>query len=301
VITSPPNKAVEGLLQKLNGSPSTNSPTIHTTAASSSTRARKSTSIWIFHSRQPTRGSKRLGIAAFHSPPGSQKDYYKVLGVERGTPKEEIKKAYRQLAMQYHPDRNPETADKFKEISEAYSVLSDDKKRQMYDQFGEAGVQGMDQGPMGGMSPEDLFSQVFGGGFGGFGGGPSPFGNFGNFGRGSRRPQKPTRTQDLMHELEVSLEDLYTGKTIKLDFGKNSLCTTCDGEGTTVPNAVQDCSSCKGTGVRTYTTQVAPGFISETQSTCDNCKGEGKMIRPKDRCTTCKGNKVMKKNKEIRC
>eukprot|EP01120_Amphizonella_sp_Union-15-10_P010356 TRINITY_DN412_c0_g7_i1.p1 TRINITY_DN412_c0_g7~~TRINITY_DN412_c0_g7_i1.p1 ORF type:complete len:445 (+),score=97.07 TRINITY_DN412_c0_g7_i1:48-1382(+) len=208
------------------------------------------------------------------------KDFYQVLGVDRKSTKEEIKKAYRKLAMEFHPDRNPSAGDKFKEVSEAYSVLSDDEKRKMYDQFGEEGVQNMGQ-----VNYDDIFSDIFQnfGGFGGFPGGPRP------------RSQKSSRTSHLNHELELTLEDLFLGKTVKLNFTKDVVCDTCKGKGSTVPNALQDCSSCRGTGMKTYTSQVAPGFVQQIQQVCNVCSGEGKMIRPKDQCTTCKAQKTVKK------
>jgi len=124
---------------------------------------------------------------------------YDVLGVMPSSSEDELKRAYRKLALKYHPDKNPEAGDKFKELSHAYEVLSDPQKRQTYDQFGEAGLSG--EGGMGGMDPSDLFSQLFGGGI---------------FGGGARQPSGPRKTKDITHSVKVTLEDLYKGKTTKL-------------------------------------------------------------------------------------
>ncbi|NXD32449.1 MAS5 protein, partial [Spelaeornis formosus] len=142
---------------------------------------------------------------------------YDQLGVAPTASEAELKKAYRKLALQLHPDKNPDAGDKFKEVSHAYEVLSDPEKRQLYDQFGEEGLSGGGMGGgMGGMDPQDLFSQLFGGGGGFFGGGG---------GRGGR-PQGPRKGKDLVHRIKVSLEDLYKGKTSKLALQKHE----CNGK-----------------------------------------------------------------------
>ncbi|KAI9315117.1 hypothetical protein BX666DRAFT_1959533 [Dichotomocladium elegans] len=206
--------------------------------------------------------------------------YYDVLGVSPDASENELKKAYRKLALKYHPDKNPEAGDKFKEISHAYEILSDPEKRQMYDQYGEEGLSG---GPgMGGMDAEDLFSQLFGGGI--FGGG----------GR-SGRPQGPRRGKDMMHHLKVSLEDLYVGKTSKLALQKSVLCSRCEGRGGK-EGAVQTCRSCNGNGVRIIMRQMGP-MVQQIQQPCGDCRGEGEVINEKDRCKHCMGKKVISERK----
>lgn len=150
--------------------------------------------------------------------------------------------------------QNPETGDKFKEISHAYEILSDANKRQAYDLYGEEGLNGQGEGH-GGMNAEDLFSQLFGGGggMGGMGGG----GFFGGMGGGRRGPQGPRRGKDMMHQLKVSLDDLYLGKTSKLALQKNVLCGKCDGKGGK-DGAVQVCRGCNGQGSRIMMRQMGP-------------------------------------------
>ncbi|KAI8364215.1 hypothetical protein BD560DRAFT_355151 [Blakeslea trispora] len=198
--------------------------------------------------------------------------FYDVLGVSPDASESELKKAYRKLALKYHPDKNPEAGDKFKEISHAYEILSDSEKRQLYDQYGEEGLNG---GPgMGGMDAEDLFSQLFGGGFGG----------------GRRGPSGPRRGKDMVHALKVSLEDLYNGKTSKLALQKHILCPKCDGKGGK-DGAVQKCKTCNGQGVRLITRQMGP-IVQQFQQPCDACRGVGETINEKDRCQGCLGKKV---------
>ncbi|KAI8390923.1 uncharacterized protein BYT42DRAFT_490574 [Radiomyces spectabilis] len=205
--------------------------------------------------------------------------FYDVLGVSPDASDSELKKAYRKLALKYHPDKNPEAGDKFKEISHAYEILSDGEKRQLYDQFGEEGLNG--QGGMGGMDAEDLFSQLFGGGL--FGGG----------GRG--RPSGPRRGKDMVHHLKVSLEDLYKGKTSKLALQKHILCPKCDGKGGK-EGAVQTCRSCNGQGVRVIMRQMGP-MVQQIQQPCPDCRGEGEIINDKDRCKNCNGKKIIGEKK----
>ncbi|KAI8904314.1 hypothetical protein EDD86DRAFT_213114 [Gorgonomyces haynaldii] len=198
--------------------------------------------------------------------------YYDVLGVSPSASDSEIKKAYYKLAKTYHPDKNPEAGDKFKEISHAYEVLSDGEKRQVYDRYGEEGLTGAGEGGMG-MSPEDLFSQFFGGGFG-----------------GRSRPSGPQRGKDMQHALKVSLEDLYKGKTSKLALQKQVLCAACNGKGGK-EGAVQTCRGCSGRGVKIQMRQMGP-MIQQFQTTCNECSGTGESIDPKHMCQTCHGRKV---------
>ncbi|KAG1142193.1 hypothetical protein G6F37_002285 [Rhizopus arrhizus] len=207
--------------------------------------------------------------------------YYDILGVSPSASESELKKAYRKLALKYHPDKNPDAGDQFKEISHAYEILSDPEKREVYDQYGEEGLNG--QGGMGGMNAEDLFSQLFGGGGGFFGGG------------GRRGPQGPRRGKDMMHQLKVNLEDLYLGKTSKLALQKNTLCSKCDGKGGK-EGAVQSCRGCNGQGIRIMMRQMGP-MIQQVQQACPECRGTGEVISEKDRCTQCLGKKIVSDRK----
>ncbi|KAI8647063.1 hypothetical protein BD408DRAFT_379411 [Parasitella parasitica] len=200
--------------------------------------------------------------------------FYDVLGVSPEASESDLKKSYRKLALKYHPDKNPEAGDKFKEISHAYEILSDPQRRQMYDQFGEEGLNG-GPGMNGGMDAEDLFSQLFGGGFGG----------------ARREPSGPRHGKDMVHALKVNLEDLYNGKTSKLALQKHVICSKCEGRGGK-EGSVHKCGTCNGLGKRLVTRQMGP-MIQQMQLSCDSCKGTGEIINDKDRCTNCKGKKIV--------
>ncbi|CAH1117716.1 unnamed protein product [Phaedon cochleariae] len=213
---------------------------------------------------------------------------YDILGVTRNSSDNEIKKQYRKLAKEFHPDKNPEAGDKFKEISYAYEVLSDPKKRATYDKFG---LKGMQEGAHDGFGGDDLLSHLFGGGlFGGFGG----FGGGGG-GGGMRRRQ---RGEDTIHPLKVTLEDMYNGKTSKLQLSKNVICATCAGKGSK-SGLTEKCHTCNGCGLKVTFRQIAPGMAQQTQSRCPDCQGEGETIKDKDRCTSCRGKKVCNETKII--
>lgn len=214
--------------------------------------------------------------------------YYDLLGVSKDAGDADIKKSYRKLAMQYHPDKNPgnpEAAEKFKEVTRAYEVLSDPEKREIYNRYGEEGLREGGGGP--GFSADDIFSQFFGGGF--FGGG-------GRRGAGGSRQRKG---EDLIHPLKVTLEDLYKGKTTKLSLQKHVLCSECAGKGSKNPNAVQKCAGCRGQGIKVTLRQIAPGMVQQLQQTCPECRGEGQVIREKDRCTKCQGSKIYQEKKVL--
>eukprot|EP01027_Heterolobosea_sp_BB2_P013230 GEZU01019091.1.p1 GENE.GEZU01019091.1~~GEZU01019091.1.p1 ORF type:complete len:282 (+),score=93.20 GEZU01019091.1:153-998(+) len=215
-------------------------------------------------------------------------DFYSVLGVPKDASADDIKKAYRKLAIKYHPDKNkePDAAEKFKEISHAYEVLSDPEKRQIYDKYGEEGLQG---GGMNFHSAEDIFSQFFGGGGG-------IFGSFFGGGGGAREPKKG---KDVVHAINVSLEDLYMGTTKKIRITRMKKCNECLGRGTKGGAAAATCSRCKGTGVQTTVRQLGPGFIQQMQSTCELCNGEGKTIKKEDQCPECKGKRLVEEKKEV--
>ncbi|XP_049579997.1 dnaJ homolog subfamily A member 2b [Syngnathus scovelli] len=207
---------------------------------------------------------------------------YDILGVSPSASENELKKAYRKLAKEYHPDKNPDAGDKFKEISFAYEVLTTPEKKELYDRYGE---QGLREGGGGGPGMDDIFSHIFGGGLFGFMGGQSRGRN------GGRR-----RGEDMVHPLKVSLEDLYNGKTTKLQLSKNVLCGACNGQGGKA-GAVQKCVACRGLGMRVVIRQLAPGMVQQVQSVCTDCKGEGEVISEKDRCKKCEGHKVSKESK----
>lgn len=206
---------------------------------------------------------------------------YDVLGVSPTATESELKSAYRKLALKYHPDKNPDAGDKFKEISHAYEILSDSNKREVYDQYGEEGLSG--EGP--GMSAQDIFSQFFGGGFFGAGG---PFG-------GQQRSRGPRRGPDMDFALGVSLEDLYKGKTTKISVQRTVICAGCDGKGGRA-DSVRKCPGCDGTGVRVTIRQIGP-MIQQMQGACHECSGEGEIIKEKDRCKQCHGKKVTSEKK----
>lgn len=201
--------------------------------------------------------------------------FYDILEVPTTASDSELKTAYRKLALKYHPDKNPNAGDKFKDISHAYEVLSDPQKREVYDRYGEAGLQGDAGGP--GMSPDEIFAQFFGGS-----------GLFGNaFGGGQRRPRK---CEDMPFELALTLEELYKGKTSKLQVTRNIVCSKCSGKG---GSSVRSCTGCDGRGVRVVVRQLGP-MLQQMQQTCPECNGEGEIIRERDRCEGCLGKKVIK-------
>ena len=217
----------------------------------------------------------------------AKRDYYEVLGVDKNASADDIKKAYRKKAIQFHPDKNPdnkEAEEKFKEAAEAYDVLSDSQKRQRYDQFGHAGMGGASQGGGfgGGMSMDDIFSQ-FGDIFGGFGGGG--FSGFGGGGRGGRRVN---RGSDLRVKVKLTLKDIANGVEKKIKVKKAVSCNKCHGSGAE-GDGTKTCDTCRGSG---YVMRVANTILGQmqTQSVCPTCSGEGKTIVNK--CTACSGEGV---------
>ncbi|GLU51859.1 chaperone protein DnaJ [Dyadobacter frigoris] len=217
-----------------------------------------------------------------------KRDYYEVLGVDRGSAADEIKKAYRKLAIKFHPDKNPEdptAEDKFKEAAEAYSILSDDNKRARYDQYGHAGVGNGGAGAGGfgggGFSMDDIFSQ-----FGDiFGGGESPFGDiFGRGGGGGGR--RVRRGSDLRIKLKLNLEEVANGVEKKIKVKRHVSCNTCGGNGAKNGTSLTTCTGCNGTGqVRKVVSTMLGQMVST--STCPQCNGDGKIIS--ERCDTCAG------------
>ncbi|KAM0753012.1 hypothetical protein T439DRAFT_323622 [Meredithblackwellia eburnea MCA 4105] len=210
--------------------------------------------------------------------------FYDLLGVDPSCSEAELKKAYRKKALLLHPDKNPNAGEQFKDVSHAYEILSDADKRRVYDQYGEEGLSG--GGGMGGMDPQDLFSQLFGGGGGFFGGG----------GGGGRR-QGPKKGKDLVHRIKVSLEELYKGKTTKLALQKHVLCSKCNGKGGK-EGAVKTCNTCHGQGIKVVLRQLGP-MVQQIQQQCTDCNGEGEIINPKDRCKGCNGKKIVNERKVL--
>jgi len=219
-------------------------------------------------------------------------DLYNELGVAKDASDDEIKKAYRKLALKYHPDRNPgnkEAEEKFKAISHAYEVLSDPKKRSIYDQYGEEGLK---SGGFHGDSASSIFEHFFGGG--------DPFGFFGGGGRGGRGKERgPQRTRDLQYKLTVPLEEYYNGATRKLKLSKTVVCFDCEGTGSKTKTKPKPCSACDGNGVRMEVRQLGPGFITQTQTTCSVCKGEGSVVDKADQCPKCKGQRAIEEEKVL--
>ena len=216
----------------------------------------------------------------------AKRDYYEILGVSKGAAADEIKKAYRKVAMQYHPDRNPgdKTAEeKFKEAAEAYEVLSDTDKRAQYDRFGHAGVSGNGRGFGGGQNMEDIFSQfgdIFGEDiFGSF------FGGGGGRTRGGQRA-RGTRGSNLRIKLKLTYEEIAKGVTKNIKVKKYVGCTVCNGSGAKDSGSVQTCGTCGGSGQVRKVTSTFLGQM-QTVTTCPTCNGEGSTITAK--CGNCKG------------
>ena len=214
----------------------------------------------------------------------SKQDYYQTLGLQKNSSDAEIKKAYRKLAMKYHPDRNPDdkTAEiKFKEAKEAYEVLSDNQKRAAYDQFGHAGVNNQ-AGMGGGFNTGDAFNDIFGDMFGDI---------FGNA-RGQRRQSSAQRGADLRYELDLDLEQAVFGETIKINIPSLIGCDTCTGSGAKKGTQATRCLRCEGRG----SVRVQQGFFT-LQQTCPECRGVGQTI--KDPCIDCSGSGRVQKERTI--
>jgi molecular chaperone DnaJ len=228
----------------------------------------------------------------------AKRDYYEVLGVDKNASSDDLKKAYRKLALKYHPDRNPgdkEAEEKFKEAAEAYDVLSNPDKKARYDQFGHAGLDGQGGFSGGGMNMDDIFSQ-FGDIFGDFFGGRGGFGGFGGFGgrqQGGRRAVP--RGTNLRIKVKLTLEEIDSGTEKKIKVNKYVPCKQCDGTGAR-SNSYETCPHCRGTGVVTQIQRTILGQM-QTQTTCPHCGGEGRII--KDKCPECHGDGIVKSEEII--
>jgi molecular chaperone DnaJ len=234
----------------------------------------------------------------------SKRDYYEVLGISRSASKEEIKNSYRKLALQYHPDRNKSSGaeEKFKEISEAYAVLSDDEKRKRYDTYGHVGAEEVFRGSeanfdeifkdMGFGGFRDIFEQIFGG-RGGFGNvGNDPFGFGFSFGGGRRKGR------DIIYDVELSLEEVLKGRKDEIELPKLEKCSNCGGTGSAPGTKPRKCTVCNGQGQtrRIYSQNRFSTFVS--LEPCRTCQGQGEIIdKP---CAVCSGSGKFKKNKKLK-
>ncbi|OAA43059.1 mitochondrial protein import protein MAS5 [Cordyceps fumosorosea ARSEF 2679] len=218
--------------------------------------------------------------------------FYDVLGVSPTATDAELKKAYKNGALQFHPDKNannPEAEEKFKAISHAYEILSDARKRQIYDQYGEAGLEGGMGAGGAGMNAEDLLAEYLSGHAGGFGGFPGMFSGMGGGMGGARGGPRKART--IAHTHMVSLEDIYRGKVSKLALQRSIICSKCDGHGGK-PGAAKRCLGCNGHGIKILERNM--GRVTQRfQTQCTDCDGEGESIRDRDRCKQCHGKKTV--------
>ncbi|KAH9699406.1 Chaperone DNA J 1-like [Citrus sinensis] len=191
--------------------------------------------------------------------------YYEILGVSKNASAEDLKKAYKKAAIKNHPDKGGDP-EKFKELAQAYEVLSDPEKREIYDQYGEDALKEGMGGGAGAHDPFDIFSSFFGG---------SPFGA-----GGSSRGRRQRRGEDVVHPLKVSLEDLYLGTSKKLSLSRNVICSKCSGKGSK-SGASMKCSGCQGTGMKVSIRHLGPSMIQQMQHPCNECKGTDKVVQEK--------------------
>ncbi|KAL8881489.1 MAG: hypothetical protein Q9198_001324 [Flavoplaca austrocitrina] len=237
------------------------------------------------------------GAPSLMEAPPPDIDLYEVLGISRNASKAEVKKAYHKAALSSHPDKVGESERagaeiKFKSVSKAYEILSDDDKRELYD---AQGMSAFEAGNRGGMEAdvdlEDLLAQMFGmgGGMPGMnGGGPRPSG-----------PRRPRRGEDEEHPYNVTLEELYKGKTTKFASKKNVICSLCKGRGGKEKSKPRECVACHGRGMQQGLKSVGPGLVTQETVICRSCKGTGKIYRDKDRCKKCKGERVVEEKKVL--
>ncbi|KAJ2608838.1 DnaJ- protein scj1 [Coemansia sp. RSA 1365] len=223
-----------------------------------------------------------LAVCAQIACAASGKNYYKILGVTQDASQQEIKRQYKMLSRKHHPDKNPgdnEAHERFIEVAEAYEVLSNDEKREIYNRYGEEGLKSQG-GPGGGPNfhdPFDIFAQFFGGNV--------------RFDRRGGERAKP-RGPDVHIHMPVTLQELYTGVEVDVDISKQTICSHCDGSGAASPDDVDTCTVCGGSGMRVVKQMLGPGIVQQMQSKCDECGGKGKTINKP--CPHCKGARVLR-------
>ncbi|CAL0321825.1 unnamed protein product [Lupinus luteus] len=210
--------------------------------------------------------------------------YYEILGVSNNSSQHDLKKAYKKAAIKNHPDKGGDP-EKFKEVAQAYEVLSDPEKREIYDEYGEDAVKEGMGGGAAAHDPFDIFQSFFGG---------TPFGAAG----GSSRGRRQRRGEDVVHPLKVSLDHLYLGTSKNLSLSRNALCSQCNGKGSKSGASI-NCAACQGTGMKVSIRHLGPSMIQQMQHPCNECKGTGETINDKDRCTQCKGEKVVQQKKVL--
>ncbi|KAL6193451.1 hypothetical protein ACLB2K_034535 [Fragaria x ananassa] len=209
---------------------------------------------------------------------GNNDKYYKILGVSKNASQDDVKKAYKKAAIKTHPDKGGDP-EKFKELGQAYEVLSDPKKREIYDQFGEEGL--MNEGPGG--HPHQQY----------------PFDIFAHFFNRGPRETRERRGKDVAYPLKVSLEDLYNGTTRNLAVSRNRICTKCKGKGSKAGASSTTCGGCQGSGRKVTTRRLGPSMVQQMQECCNECNGAGRTLRAQDRCQQCKGEKVVAEKKSL--
>ncbi|CZT41040.1 probable chaperone protein dnaJ [Rhynchosporium secalis] len=238
-------------------------------------------------------------MASNGSAEAGEVDLYELLGISKSASKTEVKKAYHKAALQHHPDKvavelREESELKFKAVSQAYEILYDEEKRHMYDTHGMAAFDPSRGGPggPGGVDLDDILAQMFGMG-GGMGGGMPP-----GFG-GEGGPKRQRRGKDEDQKYEVTLEELYKGKTVKFASTKNIVCSHCKGSGGKEKAKPATCERCKGNGVTIGLRSVGPGLVTQERMVCDTCTGTGKIFKEKDRCKKCKGKRTTSEKKVL--
>lgn len=231
------------------------------------------------------------------------RDLYEILETNKTASEDEIKKAYKKAALKHHPDRNPnnpEATAKFQEVGKAFATLGDPEKRKRYDQFGVIDGENDGQGSgMGGMNPFDIFQNMFNGGGGAGGGMPFGGGMFGGMG-GNGGQQRNSKSPDKKITLNISLIDVYKGRTVPIDFTKIICCDSCDGCGALTKDCIKTCKTCNGQGRIVRMLQMGP-MIQQTVQPCGNCSGKGKSVEAGKECIKCKGAKGINIKRHVDC
>ena len=230
----------------------------------------------------------------------AETEYYDRLSISASATPEEIRSAYKKCAIKYHPDKNqgdPEASEKFKQVAEAYEVLSDETKRATYDRFGKNGISGEH------VNAEEMFAKIFKGfsPFGGMGG----MGGFGNIFSGmgnmfSQFQKGHNKSEPIREKYECTLDQLYNGDEVELDVKCQRCCNTCNGKGTMVGASSNPCNVCSGRGVQVMLRQLGPGMMQQVQIPCQTCRGSGNIIKDSDKCSACAGNKITVEDQKIK-